>query len=167
MDAQQARESLNEVKAREHQAIDEARRKGSPWWYIAGVAAVFMAISVGNDLDELVGTGWAVDVFFDYLLPLVGLVFLWRLGVALHRSIGIRLHRSCYHGRAGAFVLGLMAAFLVIYVGLSSVLRLYGVPWNSTIAGAAAALVFVVGSLFMRRTALAQSQPASTQQRAE
>ncbi len=164
MDPQQARESLNEVRAREHQAIDEIRRKSSPWWYITGVAAVFLAISVGNDLDELAGTGWAIDVFFDYLIPLVGIVLLWRLGVALHRSVGMRPHRSHYHGRVGAFTLALWGAFLVIYLGLGTVLRLYDVPLDSTIAGAAAILVLVVGSLVLSRTALARPRPASMQQ---
>lgn len=149
MDERQAQEALNEVRTRERQ-VDEVARRGSPWWYVTGLAAVFLAISVSSDLDERLGTGWPGQVA-DYAIPLVGLAIIWWLFAALNRSMRIRIRR--YSGKTKAYQVCVLAAFLFVYIGLGTVLRLYEVTWDSTISGAVATLVFVGGFLAIRRAA--------------
>ena len=156
MDPRQAQASLDEVRTREQQIADVVARDGSPWWYVGGIAAAFLAVAVSSDLDDLWGAGWIGPVL-DYAVPAVGIAGIGGLAIALHRSMGIRPRR--YSGRVLRGMVWLAVAFLVVYTGLGTALRLAEVSWDSTISGVAATLMFLGGSLALRRTALAESAP--------
>lgn len=150
MDPRQAQASLDEVRTREEQVAEVVARDGAPWWYLGGIAAAFLAVAVSSDLDDLWGAGWMGPVF-DYVVPVVGIAGIGGLAVALHRSMGVRPRRY-----SGPFLRGtvwLAIAFLTVYIGCGTVLRLADVGWDSTISGVAATLVFLGGSLALRRTA--------------
>lgn len=155
MDPRQAQASLDEVRTREQQIADVVARDGSPWWYVGGIAAAFLAVAVSSDLDDLWG-GWIGPVL-DYAVPAVGIGGIGGLAMALHRSMGVRPRRCS--GRVLRGMVWLAVAFLVVYIGLGTALRLAEVSWDSTISGVAATLVFLGGSLALRRTALAESAP--------
>jgi hypothetical protein len=150
VDPRQAQASLDEVRTREQQIADVVARNGSPWWYVGGIAAAFMVVAVSSDLDDLWGVGW-VGFVLDYVVPAAGIVGIGVLAMALHRSMGVRPRR--YSGRVLRGMVWLAAAFLVVYIGLGTALRLADVSWASTISGAAATVVFLGGSLALRRTA--------------
>lgn len=150
MDPRQAQDSLDEVRTREQQIADVVARDGSPWWYLGGIAAAFLAIAVSSDMDDLWGAGWIGPVL-DYAVPALGIAGIGGLALALHRSMGVRPRRY-----SGPFLRGtvwLAAAFLVVYIGLGTALRLADVSWDSTISGVVATLIFLGGSLALRRTA--------------
>ena len=148
VDAQQAQDSLDEVRTREQQVADVVARNGSPWWYLGGIAAAFLAVAVGSDLDDLWGSTWVGGVL-DYGVPAAGIAAIAGLAMALHRSMGVRPRRY-----SGPFVRGtvwLAVVFLGVYIGLGTALRLAEVSWDGTISGVVAALVFLGGSLALRR----------------
>jgi hypothetical protein len=150
MDPRQAQASLDEVRTREQQVADAVARDGSPWWYLGGIAAAFMAVAVSSDLDDLWGATWLGPVF-DYVVPLAGIVGIGVLAGTLHRSMGVRPRRYSTPFLRGAVALAV--AFLVVYIGLGTLLRLADVSWAGTISGMAATLVFLGGSAALRRTA--------------
>lgn len=156
MDPRQAQASLDEVRMREQQIADVVARDGSPWWYVAGIAAAFLAVAVSSDLDDLWGASWIGPVL-DYAVPAAGIAGIGGLATALHRSMGVRPRRWSGPFLRGTVWLGV--AFLVVYIGLGTALRLAEVSWDSTISGVAATLVFLGGSLALRRTAVARSAP--------
>jgi hypothetical protein len=147
VDRQQAQDSLDEVRTREKQVTDAVARDGAPAWYLGGIAVVFLAIAVSGDLDDRWGAGWAGPVF-DYVVPAVGIAAIGGLAAALHRSMGVRPRRYSRPFVRGA--VWLAVAFLVVYIGLGTVLRLAGAGWAGTISGVAATLVFLGGSLALR-----------------
>jgi hypothetical protein len=154
VDPRQAQASLDEVRTREQQVADVVARNGTPWWYLGGIAAAFMAVAVSSDLDDIWGAGWAGPVL-DYGVPVAGLAVIGVLAVALHRAMGIRPRR--YPSRATRGMVWLMVAFLVVYIGLGTALRAADVSWDSTISGVAAVLVFLGGSAALRRTGAAEA----------
>jgi hypothetical protein len=154
VDPQQAQASLDEVRTREQQIADVVARDGTPWWYSGGIAAAFMAVAVSSDLDEFWGTGWVGPVL-DYGVPVVGIAGIGALAIALHRSMGVRPRRYSTQASLGIALLG--TAFLVVYIGLGTALRMADVSWDSTISGIVAVLVFLGGSLALRRAAGAGS----------
>lgn len=156
MDPRQAQASLDEVATRERQVAEVVAREGAPWWYLGGIAAVFMAIAVSSDLDDIWGSGWTGFVL-DYVVPAVGIAGIGGLAMALHRSMGVRPRRYSRRFRRG--VLWLAVAFLVVYIGLGTALRAADVRWDSTISGVAASLVFLGGSLALRRTSVTEAAP--------
>jgi preprotein translocase subunit SecG len=156
MDPRHAQASLDEVRTRERQIADVVARDGSPWWYVGGIAAAFMAVAVSSDLDDRWGTGW-IGAIFDYGVPAVGIAGIGGLAMAMHRSMRVRpRHYSAGVRRA---TMWLAVAFLVVFIGLGTALRAAEVSWASTISGAAATLVFIGGSLLLRRAALAEAAP--------
>ncbi|MHA6621249.1 hypothetical protein [Pseudonocardia sp. DLS-67] len=148
MDARQAQDSLDEVRAREQQVADVVARDGAPWWYVGGIAAAFLVVAASSDLDDLWGTGWAGPIL-DYGVPVAGVAVIAVLAMLLHRSIGVRPRRNS--GPLHRGMVWLAVAFVAVYIGLGTVLRLAGVSWDSTISGAVAAVVFVGGCLALRR----------------
>ncbi|HYH29265.1 MAG TPA: hypothetical protein VD903_02675 [Pseudonocardia sp.] len=156
MDPRQAQASLDEVRTREQQIADVVARDGTPWWYLGGIAAAFLAVTVSSDLDDLWGAGW-IGLVLDYAVPVAGIAGIGGLAMALHRSLGVRPRR--YSGRVLRGMVWLGAAFLVVYIGLGTALRLAEVSWDSTISGVAAVLVFLGGSLALRRNAGTESAP--------
>jgi hypothetical protein len=154
MDPRQAQDSLDEVRTREQQIADVVARDGSPWWYLGGIAAAFLAIAVSSDLDDLWGAGWVGPVL-DYGVPALGIAGICGLALALHRSMGVRPRRY-----SRTFLRGtawLAVAFLVVYIGLGTALRFADVMWASTISGVVATLVFIGGNVALRRSAVAES----------
>jgi hypothetical protein len=156
MDPRQAQVSLDEVRTREQQVADVVARDGSPWWYLGGIAAAFLAVAVSSDVDDLWGGSWIGPVL-DYAVPAVGIAGIGGLAMALHRSMGVRPRRCSTPFLRGT--MWLAVAFLVVYIGLGTALRLADVSWDSTISGVAATLIFLGGSLALRRTAVAESAP--------
>jgi hypothetical protein len=156
VDPRHAQASLDEVRTREQQIAEVVARDGSPWWYVGGIAAAFMAVAVSSDLDDLWGTGW-IGTIFDYGVPAVGLAGIGALAMALHRSMRVRPRHHSAEVRRGT--IWLATAFLVVFIGLGTALRAAGVSWDSTISGVAATLVFIGGSLILRRAAPAESTP--------
>jgi hypothetical protein len=155
MDPRQAQASLDEVRNREQQVAGVVARKGTPWWYLGSIAAAFLLVAVSSDLDDLWGAG-PLGLVLDYGVPAVGIAAILGLAMALHRWMGVR-PRSW----SGRFVRGmawLAAAFLVVYIGLGTALRLADVSWDSTISGVAATLVFLGGIVALRRAAVAEAQ---------
>lgn len=150
VDARQAQDSLDEVRTRERQVADVVARDGAPGWYVGGIAAAFLAVAASSDLDDLWGTGWAGPVL-DYGVPAAGVAVIAVLAMVLHRRIGLRPRRNSGPVQRG--MVWLAVAFVAVYIGLGTVLRIAGVSWDSTISGAVAALVFVGGCLALRRTA--------------
>jgi hypothetical protein len=49
MDIGDARAGLGDIQARQAQAVHEAARWRWPWWYVAGTAALMLAVSVALD----------------------------------------------------------------------------------------------------------------------
>lgn len=156
MDAREAKASLDEVRAREQQMAREAARQESPWWYVGGIAAVFLTIAVSSDLDDRWTAGWS-DALFGVVVPVAGFLVIAGLALALRRSLAIRPRR--YSRRAKRGGLWLAAAFLIVYIGLGTGLRLADVSWDSSISGAVATLVFLAGSALVRRAVLAETAP--------
>jgi hypothetical protein len=156
VDRREAQASLDEVRTREQQVADVVAREGAPWWYVGGIAVVFLAIAVSSDLDDTWGTGW-MGLVLDYAVPAVGIAGIGGLAMALHRSMGVRPRRYSRRFRRG--VLWLALAFLVVHIGLGTVLRAADVSWDSTISGVVATLVFLGGSLALRRAAVAGPAP--------
>jgi hypothetical protein len=150
VDPRHAQDSLDEVRTREKQVADVVARDGAPWWYTGGIAVAFLVVAVSSDLDDLWGAS-AMGPVFDYVVPVVMIVGIGGLAMALHRSMGVRPRRYSRPFRRGT--LWLAVAFLVVYIGLGTVLRLADVGWDGTISGVAATLVFLGGSLVLRRTA--------------
>jgi hypothetical protein len=154
VDPQEAQASLDEVRTRERQVADVVARDGAPWWYVGGIATAFLAVAVSSDLDDIWGADW-IGLVFDYAVPAVGIAGIVGLAMALHRSMGVRPRG--YSGRVLRAMVWLAIAFLVVYIGLGTALRLAEVSWDSTISGVAATMVFLGGSLALRRTAVAES----------
>jgi len=150
VDPRQAQDSLDEVRTREKQVADVVAEGGAPWWYMGGIAVAFLVAAVTRDLDDLWGASWMGPVL-DYVVPVVVTVGICGLAVALHRSLGMRPRHYSRPFRRGT--LWLAVAFLVVYIGLGTVLRLADVGWSSTISGFVASMVFLGGGLVLRRTA--------------
>jgi len=148
MDPRQAQASLDEVRTREQQVAAAADRNSAPVWYVVGIAAAFLAAAVSTDLDDLWGDGWAGPVL-DYGVPAVAVAVIVVLGMFLNRSIGVRPRR--WSGPLYRGMVWLAVAFVVVYIAVGTVLRLAGVSWDATISGVVAALVFVGGSIVLRR----------------
>jgi hypothetical protein len=156
VDPRQAQDSLDEVRTREQQIAEVVARDGSPWWYLGGIAAAFLAIAVSSDLDDLWGAGWIGPVL-DYAVPALGIAGIGGLALALHRSMGVRPRRYPRQFLRGT--VWVAVAFLVVYIGLGTVLRSADVMWDSTISGVVATLIFLGGSVALRRSAVAKSAP--------
>jgi hypothetical protein len=156
VDAREAQASLDEVRAREHQVTRSAARQESPWWYVGGIAAVFLAVAVSTDLDDHWTGGWS-EVVFSIVVPVAGLLVIAGLALALRRSLAVRSRRYSKGAKRG--MLWLAVAFITVYIGLGTALRLADVGWDGSIAGVVATLVFLGGSALVRRSVLAESAP--------
>ena len=156
MDPRQAQDSLDEVRTREKQIAEVVARDGSPWWYLGGIAAAFLAIAVSSDLDDLWGAGWIGPVL-DYAVPALGIAGIGGLALALHRSMGVRPRRYSRQFLRGT--VWVAVAFIVAYIGVGTALRFADVMWDSTISGVVATLIFLGGSVALRRSAAAESAP--------
>src|SRR5262249_60636364 len=83
MNIDDARAGLADIAARQDQAVAEAARWRWPRWYVAGTAALMLAVSVA--------------LGFEHDPALVTVVYCWGVGVVqipLAASMRVRRHRS-------------------------------------------------------------------------
>lgn len=150
MDSEQARDSLDEVDARERQVLEREGAAGLPWWYIAGMAVVLFAGGASGDLDS----GWQ-----STYVPLIGgVLVISALAFAVRRSAGVRPHPSRHRRARTRVLVGTVVAVLVTNIAVGTVLRLYDVELDATIAAAPATVLFVAGTYWLRKVLLAGGQ---------
>jgi hypothetical protein len=134
MDIGDARAGLEDIKARQAQAVREAASWRWPWWYVAGTAALMLAVSVALDFDH--------DAALFTVVYCCGVAL---LQVPLAASMRVRLHRS-RRTLAVNWPLGaLVAAVAAVYVAARLALAAAGAPLPSTIAGVLMAGAYVAG----------------------
>jgi hypothetical protein len=131
VDATEASNALAEIQQRSEQTLRQGSPRKLPAWYVYGTAAALAAMLATDDL-----TGWtATGTKLAALLTLIGLT------TALERVTGVRLRmRSLRWMPLALFI----AAVLATFIGAGTLLRLYDVPADATIAGIAAAVVWAV-----------------------
>lgn len=132
VDSQEASQALAEMRRRKEQTLRQGSPRRVPAWYTYGTAASFVPVWGGTDLE-----GWPRVV-----LIVIGVAMTVGLTVLHERITGVRLRMGSL--RLTPIVV-LAAVMLVTAIVVGSVLRLYDVPGNGTIAGLAAALVWVMG----------------------
>jgi hypothetical protein len=134
MDAQGAREGLADIHARQAQAAAEAARWRWPWWYLAGTAALMLAVSVGMDFHD--------DAALFTVVYCCGVAL---LQVPLAASMRVRLHRSRYTLRVSwplaVLVIGVAAVYVLARLALTAV----GAPLPSSIAGVLMVAAYAAG----------------------
>ena len=124
MDIDDARAGLADIAARQGQAVAEAARWRWPRWYVAGTAALMLAVSVALDFDH------DPALFTVVYCCGVGL-----LQIPLAASMRVRLHRSRYTARAAWPMAALLIVVAAVYVLARLALDAAGAPLPSTIAG--------------------------------
>lgn len=128
MDATEASNALTEMQQRTQQTL----RQGSPrlpGWYVASTAAALVIMVASSDLS-----GW-----YDTAMSLAGALALIVLAAVLERVTGVRLRmRSLRWAPLVLFAVALLATL----IGVGTLMRLYDVAADDTIAGVATALVW-------------------------
>lgn len=155
MDAKQARDSLRKIEEHKRQAVEQVGGAELSWWYVLCLAVALFAAGASNDIPWFNGYG-PTDVR-QYIPLATVLVVMVVLATLLRRSAGARLHRSHSPKHLTAGVAGIIAACLVVFIVVGTVLRSYDVPFDGTIAAAVGALVFVAGAGLLRRALLART----------
>ncbi len=134
MDAQNAREGLADIHARQAQAVGEAARWRWPWWYLAGTAALMLAVSVAMDFHD--------DAALFTVVYCCGVAL---LHVPLAASMRVRLHRSRSTLRVSWPLAALLIAVAAVYVLARLALTAAGAPLPSSIAGVLMAGTYAAG----------------------
>ena len=134
MDMDDARAGLADIRARQEQAVAEAARWRWPRWYVAGTAALMLAVSVALDFDH------DPALFTVVYCSGVGL-----LQIPLAASMRVRLHRSRYTLRAAWPMAALLIAVAAVYVLARLALDAAGAPLPSTFAGVLMAGTYLAG----------------------
>jgi hypothetical protein len=134
MDIGDAREGLTDIQARRAQAVREAARWRWPWWYVAGTAALMLAVSIAMDFDH--------DAALFTVVYCCGVAL---LQVPLAASMRVRLHRSYRTLRVNWPLGALVVTVAAVYVLARLALAAAGAPLPSTIAGALMASAYVLG----------------------
>jgi len=134
MDIGDAREGLADIQARQAQAVREAARWRWPWWYVAGTAALMLAVSAALDFDH-----------DPALLTVVYCCGVALLQLPLAHSMRVRLHRSRRTLRVNWPLGALLIAVAAVYVLVRLALAAVGTPLPSTTAGAFMAGAYVAG----------------------
>lgn len=145
VDRRQANEALAEVRGRQEQVSAIVWRQGVPAWLVGTAAALYLALSVVQDARTQV-PGWN-GPFLKWVVPgLAVLVFVAML-LVVHRRLGLRPHGPA--GRAFT-VLGVLAlVYLVLAIGIGTVLRANDVPWDQTLSAVPAmVVVLIVGAVW-------------------
>jgi hypothetical protein len=130
MNAIEAAQALTEINERQQQTLRQGSPRRVPAWFNLGSAATLVLMSASHDVSGWTGTA----------MTLTALVVLISLGFALERFTGVRLRLRAQ--RWTPMVLFGMAVFTTL-IGVGTLLRLYDVPADGTIAGLAAAMVWV------------------------
>jgi hypothetical protein len=134
MNTDGAREGLADIQARQAQALQEAARWRWPWWYVAGTAALMLAVSAALDFRD--------DAALFTVVYCCGVAL---LQVPLAASIRVRLHRSRYTLRTNWPLAALLIAVAAVYVLARLALAAAGAPLPSTIAGVLMAGAYAAG----------------------
>jgi hypothetical protein len=134
VDIDGARKGLAEIQASQAQAAAEAARWRWPRWYVAGTAALMLAVSVALDFDH------DAALFTVVYCCGVGL-----LQVPLRASMRVRLHRSRYTLAVTWPLAALLIAVAAVYVLARVALGAAGSPLPSTIAGVLMAGAYAAG----------------------
>jgi hypothetical protein len=134
MDIDDAREGLAGIQARQAQAVQEAARWRWPRWYVAGTAALMLAVSAALDFSH--------DAALFTVVYCCGVAL---LQVPLAASMRVRLHRSRYTLRATWPLAALLVAVAAVYVLARLALAAAGAPLPSSIAGVLMAGAYVAG----------------------
>jgi uncharacterized membrane protein HdeD (DUF308 family) len=134
MNTDDAREGLADIAARQAQALQEAARWRWPWWYVAGTAALMLAVSAALDFHD--------DAPLFTVVYCCGVAL---LQVPLAASMRLRLHRSRYTLRTNWPLAALLIAVAAVYVLARLVLTAAGAPLPSTIAGVLLAGAYAAG----------------------
>jgi len=134
MNTDGAREGLADIQARQAQALQEAARWRWPWWYVAGTAALMLAVSAALDFHD--------DAALFTVVYCCGVAL---LQVPLAASMRVRLHRSRYTLRTNWPLAALLIAVAAVYVLARLVLAAAGAPLPSTIAGVLMAGAYAAG----------------------
>ncbi len=130
MDATEASKALAEIHQRHQQTLRQGSPRRIPAWFTYGSAAGLALASASHDF-----TGWAATS-----MALIGAAALISLTVALERSTGVRLRmRALRWAPLALFAVAVLTAI----IGVGSLLRLFDVPADDTIAGLAGALVWI------------------------
>jgi hypothetical protein len=148
MEVDEASKALDEMRRRTEQTLRRGSPRHVPTWYRIGTAAGLLLIWSSGDVDV-----WAVS--FGMLAAGAGAILV--LTRALERVTGVRL-------RAGALRLApialLAGAMVVTAIVVGSVMRLYDIPFDSTIGGLAASLVWMAGLGWTQSAAAKPRDPA-------
>ena len=144
-DRQNARDALAEVRGRQEQVSAMVWRRGVPAWLVGAVAAVYLILSVVQDVRTQVPE-WN-GPFLRWVVPALGLLTVVAVMLTAHRRIGLRPHGPA--GRAYT-VLGVLAiAFVVLAIAIGIPLRANDVGWDQTLSAVPAmAVVLVVGAIW-------------------
>ena len=136
-DAERAREALDEVRARQQQVSTMVTRRMLPWWLVAGLSALVIGQAVVLDLEtqDPGRVGWQLG--YGIVATVVLLAVLWRL----HRTMGLR-PRDWAVRDANARLLTAIGVYLLVCIGVGTVLRGLDLPWDQT-TGAVCGVVAV------------------------
>jgi hypothetical protein len=148
MEVDEASKALDEIRRRSEQTLRTGSPRRVPVWYRVGTAASLLLVWASADADV-----WAVSTG----MMAAGLALLFLLTWRLERVTGVRL-------RAGALrllpIAVLTAAMVVTAIVVGSVMRLYDVPFDSTIGGLAASVVWMTGFGWAQSAAAKPRDPA-------
>ena len=134
MEIGDAHAGLENIKARQAQAVREAASWRWPWWYLAGTAVLMLAVSVALDFDH--------DAALFTVVYCCGVAL---LQVPLAASMRVRLHRSRRTLRVNWPLGALVIMVAAVYVAARLALDAAGAPLPSTIAGALMAGAYLAG----------------------
>jgi hypothetical protein len=130
MDAIEAANALAEIEQRHQQTLRQGSPQRLPGWFTYGSAAGLALASASHD-----ATGWTATG-----MTLTAAVAMIALAAALERSTGVRLRMRAQRWTPVAlFVLAVLTAM----IGVGTLMRLYDVPADGTIAGLVGALVWI------------------------
>ncbi|MEV0902125.1 hypothetical protein [Actinoplanes sp. NPDC049802] len=132
MDVDEASKALAEMRKRQEQTLRRGNPRKLPGWFIYGMAASLTLVWSSGDLS-----GWAA---LAVIAAGLGTTFL--LARRLERVTGVRVRGR--ELRMMPLVL-LTGAMVVTAILVGSVLRLFDVPADSTLAGLASAVVWIAG----------------------
>ncbi|GIF09075.1 hypothetical protein [Actinoplanes siamensis] len=130
MDATEAAQALTQINERQQQTLRQGTPRQLPAWFNFGSAAALVLTSASHDVAGWMGTG----------MSLTALVALISLAFALERFTGVRLRLSAQRWTP-TVLFGIVV--LTTLIGVGTLLRLYDVPADGTLAGIAAALVWL------------------------
>lgn len=147
MDATEAAQALTEINQRQQQTLHQGTPRRVPAWFKYGTAAALALTSASHDV-----AGWTGNA-----MTLTAAVAIISLAFALERSTGVRLRLRAQ--RWTPLVL-FGTVVLTTLIGVGTLLRLYDIPADGTIAGLAAALVWIAAMAPAQAAASAPRKPA-------